>query len=98
MKKRVIDVLEKAEAIAWDTCHKIYIIMDDLELEKMFDYGYGDDMIKAQDSTVEELFATLRDWYDNACGLRFIEAVKTNHGNPNAGGFTTLVAQGDDWE
>jgi hypothetical protein len=40
------------------------------------------------------MLATLQEWYEDSCGLRFIEAVSTNHENPNAG-FETLIGQGD---
>jgi hypothetical protein len=40
------------------------------------------------------MLATLQEWYEDSCGLRFIDAVSTNHENPNAG-FETLIGQGD---
>ena len=88
----VWDKVKDCKAIAWDTCHKIYLLMDDKQVELMFDYGYGDDMIKAGDSTPEMLLNTLEDWYANSCGLRFIEAVTTKD-NPNDG-FEVLIPQG----
>ena len=33
-------------------------------------------------------------WWDESCGLKFINAVTTNHENPNAG-YTSLIGQGD---
>lgn len=87
--------LESAKGIAWDNCHKIYVLMDDTQVKLMAEYGY-DPLIKAQDTTPEEMFNTLTWWYEDSCGLRLIDAVETNESNPNAG-FITLVAQGDDW-
>ena len=93
----VWDKVQECKAIAWDTCHKIYLLMDDKQVEKMLDYGYGDDMIKATDSTPEMLLNTLEDWYANSCGLRFIQAVTTVKDYPNEG-FEDIIAQFSDSE
>jgi len=85
-----------AKAIAWDTCHKIYLLMDDEQVETMRGYGY-DPLITNKESTPEEMLTTLKDWYSDSCGLRFIQAVKTNHIDPNAG-FESLIGQGEDEE
>jgi len=90
VKERVGD----AKAIAWDTCHKIYLLMDDEQVETMRGYEY-DPLITNKEQTPEEMLITLKDWYANSCGLRFIDAVSTNYENPNAG-FETLIGQGDD--
>ena len=83
----VEDYLQDARAIAWDTCHKIYVLMDD-------EY---DPLITWEEMSDEEMLATIQDWYEQSCGLRFVEAVRTNPKNPNEG-FITLVAQGEDDE
>jgi hypothetical protein len=93
----VLDSVQEAKAIAWDTCHKIYVLMDDEQVQKMIEYGYKDDMLTKDELTIEQMMNTLEDWYANSCGLRFIDAVKTVEGDPNEG-FTTLVGQGEDWE
>jgi hypothetical protein len=36
-------VLPHAKAIAFDGCHKIYVLMDNEQVTKMTGYGYGDD-------------------------------------------------------
>ena len=92
----VWDTVQEAKAIAWDTCHKIYIIMDDEQMAKMIEYGYGADILYSSYLTPEEMMNTLEDWYVNSCGLRFIEAVRTVEGDPNEG-FTRLIAQGEEW-
>jgi hypothetical protein len=89
VKERV----SEAKAIAFDTCHKIYLLMDNEQVELMRTYGY-DPLITKEDATPEEMLATLQEWYEDSCGLRFIDAVSTNHENPNAG-FETLIGQGD---
>ena len=89
----VKEKVKDAKAIAFDTCHKIYILMDNEQVELMRGYGY-DPLITAEQTTPDEMLATLQEWYEDSCGLRFIEAVKTNHEDPNAG-FETLIGQGD---
>jgi len=83
--------IPEAKAIAWDTCHKIYLLLDDEQVEVMRGYGY-DPLITSEEATPDEMMRTLEEWYDNSCSLRFINAVRTNHENPNAG-FEQLIEQ-----
>ena len=85
--------VSEARAIAWDTCHKIYLLMDDEQVELMREYGY-DPLITKEEMKPEEMLSTLEKWYEDSCGLRFVEAVSTNHIDPNAG-FESLVEQGE---
>ena len=89
----VKEKVKDAKAIAFDTCHKIYLLMDNEQVELMREYGY-DTLITAEQNTPDEMLAILQNWYEESCGLRFIDAVSTNHENPNAG-FETLIGQGD---
>ena len=95
--KFVFDLVEErvgeAKAIAWDTCHKIYLLMDDEQVELMRGYGY-EPLITSDEMTPAEMLETLKDWYEGSCFLRFIDAVSTNHEDPNAG-FETLIGQFD---
>jgi len=34
--------VEMAKGIAFDTCHKIYVLMDDGQMAQMKEYGYDD--------------------------------------------------------
>jgi len=88
--------LSEAQAIAWDTCHKIYILMDSEQVELMRSYGY-DPLITNEEMNPDDMFDEVREWYRDSCGLRFIQAVSTNHINPNAG-FESLISQGEDYE
>ena len=86
--ERVEDALPDAHLIAWDTCHKIYLALDDTEA----------DWFRQSDYTVVEgdpdvLLATLQKWYDESCGLRFINGVRHNAVNRNDG-FVDLIPQG----
>ena len=86
--------IPETKAIAWDTCHKIYLLLDDEQVELMRSYGY-DPLITAEETTPDEMIRTLEEWYEDSCGLRFIQAVRTNHNDPNAG-FESLIEQGEE--
>jgi hypothetical protein len=92
----IYDRINDCKGIAWDNCHKIYILMDDEQVELMREYQY-DPLITTNEMSTDEMFLLVEDWYDNSCSLRFIEAVSTNHINPNAG-FEALVSQFDQYE
>lgn len=85
----------EAKAIAWDGCHKIYVLMDDEQVALQKSYGYGEDddgslLIPVAD--VDTASGLLRVWYERSCGLRFINAVRTVDGDPNDG-YTQLIPQ-----
>jgi hypothetical protein len=88
----VEDAVEDAKGIAFDTCHKIYVLMDTEQVEQMREYEY-DLIITSEEQTPSQMLDTLREWFDKSCPLKFIEAVETNTEDPNAG-FTTLIEQG----
>ena len=90
--------LNDAKLIAFDGCHKIYLAMDDIEAKWFADNYNGKD---CDDRTFlgspDEMLATIRTWWDESCGLRFVNAVSHNEQDPNAG-FVTLIPQGADDE
>ena len=88
--------ISEAEAIAWDTCHKIYILMDSEQVKLMRGYGY-DPIITNEEMNPDDMFSLVQEWYENSCSLRFIQAVSTNNINPNLG-FESLISQFDDYE
>lgn len=88
--------VEMAKGIAFDTCHKIYVLMDDAQMAQMEEYGY-DPLIPSSSMTPEQMLTTIKQWYSNSCGLRFVQAVRTVEGDPNDG-FISLIGQGDDWD
>lgn len=95
------DALRTAKGIAWDGCHKIYVLMDETEYQLTKSYGYdqGDSRLKRVTNTpagIQTAYETVKSWFDDSCGLRFINAVKTVHGDPNKG-FSNIVAQCEDW-
>jgi hypothetical protein len=94
----VAEATQTAKAIAWDGCHKIYVCMDDQQVAKQREYGYGEGgtyLFDSQHFSPEEMLALLHDWYEGSCGLRFISAVHTVEGDPNKG-YVDLIPQG--WE
>ena len=54
-----------SKAIALDNCNKIYLLMDDDQVELMREYGY-DPLITKEQSTPEEMFATLQERYEDS--------------------------------
>lgn len=90
----VLDACGDAVAITWDGCHKIYVLMDDEQVELMTGYGYDPIIPVVSDQLACE---TLREWYDESCWLRFISAVRSVDTDPNDG-FTSLIGQFDDEE
>lgn len=83
------DFINDADSIAWDTCHKIYILMHPAQTEKMREYGY-EALITRDESNPYDMLETIKNWYEDSCGLRFIDAVSYDDV------FTTVVAQGED--
>jgi hypothetical protein len=79
METELHDYLSRAKGIAWDTCHKVYILMDDEQMQWMRVYEY-DPLISADTMTQDQLFDTVSNWYEDSCGLRFIQAVDTIEG------------------
>lgn len=100
MSSTQLDTLHKyttnAKAIAWDTCHKIYVLMDNEQVDLMREYGY-DELYTSNELNSVEMADQVMDWYNESCGLRFVTAVHTNHENPNAG-YIDIISQGDDEE
>lgn len=90
----VYEKMEDAKAIAFDTCHKIYVLMDNEQIIKMREYEY-DPLYTKDEMSAGEMYETLKHWYAESCGLRFIEAVSTTAEgiDPNEG-FETLIEQG----
>jgi hypothetical protein len=93
---KVENYLHDSKAIAWDGCHKIYVLMDDYQVMLMNEYEYPH-AANTHTMSSGEILATLKDWYEDSCGLRFIQAVKTVPNNPNEG-FIDLIPQFADYE
>ena len=85
-RKDLRDKIGSCKAIAWDTCHKIYILMDDKSENKMREDGYTS-LILASDMTPNLLYSVVLNWYKKSCGLKFIEAISNDED------FYTIVGQ-----
>jgi hypothetical protein len=79
----VRNALSEAKGMYWDGCHKIYLAMDDKEVDIFADYGYD---------YHEPDFDLLRVWFEQSCWLRFVNAVSYNEKDPNAG-YEQLIPQ-----
>jgi hypothetical protein len=93
---KVEEALQEAKGIAWDTCHKIYVLMDDEQMALMKTYGY-DPLISADEMTPSQMFDKIVEWYEDSCGLRFVQGVATTLGDPNDG-YVDLIGQFEDQE
>ena len=91
--QRIDEHTTTAKGIAFDGCHKIYILMDDAQMEQMAGYGY-DPLIPSSQMTPNEMTDTVVKWFEESCGLRFVEAVSTVSGDANDG-FDTVIGQGE---
>ena len=89
-RKELHEKIDQCKGIAFDTCHKIYILMDDEEVKKMKGYGY-DAVILAEYSTPSIMYSTVLNWYKNSCGLEFIDATYTLEGGQTD--FSTIAGQ-----
>ena len=72
--EQIREALPKAHAYTWDECHKIYVTFSKAETATMRGYGY-DPVLMVKDSTPDEVIDTLKDWYLQSCGLRFISGI-----------------------
>jgi len=90
---KVEEVIHEARGIAFDTCHKIYVLMDEEQMALMRTYEY-DPLISADEMSADEMLETIKRWFDESCGLRFVSAVSTHPTDPNLG-FRDLIAQGE---
>ncbi len=94
VEQAYLDVREytnEAKGIAYDTCHKIYILMDEEQVALMREYGY-DPLITADQLDPAEMATVAVTWYKNSCGLRFISAVYSDK-SIGQDGFVDVVAQ-----
>ena len=87
-----------AQGIAFDTCHKIYVLMDNKQVDLMVEYGY-DEIRTRNQMRPAEMFETLKKWYAESCALKFIQGVHSVGENEDENdGYTTLIPQGAEQE
>jgi hypothetical protein len=79
-----------ADSIAWDGCHKIYILQDSYQTDQMKNYGY--DYLWTRDQLdTDSMINTIKQWYRESCELRLIDSVAT--GDHSTDLFTQVVPQ-----
>lgn len=81
------EMISQAHSVSWDSCHKIYLNMDERQTEKMFQYDYDKTFSGSEQEKRDYVFS----WYEDSCSLRFIEAVFTEEDDTDR--FVTLVSQ-----
>lgn len=90
--------LDDAKGIAFDGCHKIYVLLDNEQVHLMAGYGYGDDgsfLFTKEHLNEAEMLNTLKGWYEKSCPLKFIQAVESvREGQDPNEGFSDLIEQG----
>jgi hypothetical protein len=84
---------DEAKGIAFDTCHKIYVLMDDEQVDLMRSYGYGDandpdSLLTSSQLTPKQMSDKVVEWFLDSCGLRFISAVYSDER-----GFVNIISQ-----
>lgn len=82
----VEDAVSRSLGMSFDGCHKIYLAMDENQVHVMDDNGE-----KRHDPD----YLLLRDWWEQTCPLRFIQAVYTDDlGNDE---YVRVVPQCCEW-
>lgn len=105
----VIDKIDEIEAavfgsdsIAFDGCHKIYIMRDSIGTQQMQEYEY-EHVVPIEN--VSEAVAKVVGWYEDSCGLKFINLV-TDAGKENEDYYSVIAQfeldededEDDDWD
>jgi hypothetical protein len=95
---KIREYTDEAKGIAWDTCHKIYILMDDNQVALMREYEY-DPIITSDQIDPTEMATVAAVWFEKSCALRFINAVYSDTSIGHEG-FVNVIAQfeGDEEE
>lgn len=84
--------LETASGIAFDGCHKIYVLADPNQVEVMRKYAYRF-VITSGEMSAADLFETIKVWYEKSCPLKFVQSVRTNTELTGDDIFSALVPQ-----
>jgi hypothetical protein len=92
----VREYTDEAKGIAFDGCHKIYVLMDDEQMSLMKEYGYGEDnpnfLISSSQLDPAEMATVAMSWFKDSCGLKFINAVYSDKTIGHEG-FVNIIAQ-----
>jgi len=94
---KVEEALPEVQALIFDGCHKIYLALDAEQVGQFQELGYGDgtdDSRLVEVGEASDPVGVLREWFENSCGLRFIQSVRTVTSHPSAG-FDQLISQSE---
>ena len=101
--ERVTAAIMDCEGVAFDGCHKVFILMDEAQVEKMRSIGYGDKtdiekgdsrLVWAEDTPRSEMFMLVKDWYRQSCELKFIQSIKSDGDQEE---FGNVISQEQRW-
>lgn len=84
--------VSEADSACFDGCHKIYIMKDPLGTAQMREYEY-EHIVPITKENQSEVVKTIIDWFNDSCGLKFINAVE-NDGRENEH-YITVIGQFD---
>ncbi len=90
------NALKNAVSISWCGCHKIYIALNQEAHDQQVRYGYHGFKIDPDglgNISGNPAIDVLLDWYENSCGLRFINSIEVENGTTK---FTTIIGQFED--
>jgi hypothetical protein len=76
------EYLLTAKAIGWDTSHKIYVVMEDDQVQLLRDYGYQA-IFTSDEMTPKQMSATITKWFAESSERRSIEALGTPEIGPS---------------
>ena len=83
----VSEVLEKTSVMAYDGCHKIYL-MNTIHKKWFHEYEFVE-------GSVDDRMEMLESWWDKSCPLRFIEWITTDKNDSlDDLMFTSVAVQG----
>jgi hypothetical protein len=90
--------LHYGKGIAFDGCHKIYVLQDEKQIGLMREYEY-EFVLTKEDHREDQLNTLLKKWYAESCVLKFIQSVSSvADGEDENDGFDTLIPQGAEQE
>jgi hypothetical protein len=92
LQQERIEILEAVSSRPGNTVQAKAKDEEQMALMKQYEY---DPLISASDLDSYAMLEQVKSWYEQSCGLRFVNAVYTNHENPNDG-FCDLIPQAFD--
>ena len=78
-REAVRPFVKQAHSIAWDGCHKIYLLLDEKQTDLMIQYGYKH-LITTEGRKRGEILDQIMEWYKESCPLKLVDAVRTTEG------------------